>query len=243
MLFFQKKTKLKDLIPSGFTDVHSHVLPGIDDGAKTINDTITLVKRFQDLGINKIITTPHIISGLWPNSKKNIFLKVQDVRNRLKKEGLKDFVIEAAAEYMLDNSFLELLENKEIIPVYKNRVLVEMSYVNAPSNLLDMLFKVKIANFVPVIAHPERYLFYHNNKLEYKNLKRSGVEFQLNLLSLTNHYGKDVQKIAHYLIENEMYDLVGTDAHREKHLENINLSLSKTHLLLVKRLMEKNVGL
>ena len=75
MLFFQKKTKLKDLIPSGFTDVHSHVLPGIDDGAKTINDTITLVKRFQDLGINKIITTPHIISGLWPNSKKKYFFK------------------------------------------------------------------------------------------------------------------------------------------------------------------------
>ena len=87
------------MVPKGFTDIHSHVLPGIDDGAKTMDDTIALIKKFQELGIHKIITTPHVMGGVWPNSTEVITSKLQEVKKRLQKEGILKFNIEAAAVY------------------------------------------------------------------------------------------------------------------------------------------------
>ena len=225
------------MVPKGFTDIHSHVLPGIDDGAKTMDDTIALIKKFQELGIHKIITTPHVMGGVWHNSTEVITSKLQEVKKRLQKEGILKFNIEAAAEYMLDENFIELLEQKDLLPIKDNKVLVEMSYLNPPSNLFDTLFAMQIAGFKPVLAHPERYKFYHMDKSKYADIKRAGVLFQLNLLALTKHYGIAVQKTALYLLEKNMYNYVATDAHHLRHLENMNFVLSKKHSLLLEDLL------
>ena len=241
MLFFNKKRNLKTFIPSGYVDFHSHVLPGIDDGAKTIDDSITIIKKFIKLGIHNIITTPHVMGGVWPNSKEIILSKLNEVKKVLELEGIKEFNISAAAEYMLDNNFTELLEKKDLLPVKDNKILVEMSYMNPPSNLFEILFGMQIAGYKPLLAHPERYNFYHSDKSIYEDIKNAGALFQLNLLSLTKYYGVSVQKIALYLLEKNMYNYVGTDAHHIRHLENMNFILSKKHRLLLKSLMEKNL--
>ena len=239
MILFRNKINLKDLLPLGYTDIHSHVLPGIDDGAKTMDDSIALIKKFQELGIHKIITTPHVMGDVWPNSTEVITSKLQEVKKRLQKEGITEFGIEAAAEYMLDENFAELLEKKDLLPIKENKILVEMSYLSPPSNLFDTLFAMQIAGYKPVLAHPERYNFYHMDKAKYADLKRAGALFQLNLLSLTRYYGVPVQKVALYLLEQNMYNCVGTDAHHLRHLENMNFRLSKKHRTLLKTLMEK----
>lgn len=240
MRFFHKKKNIKSLIPKGFTDIHSHVLFGIDDGARTIEDSILMIKKFIELGIYKIIATPHVISGVWPNSTEIILKKLSAVKNRIKLEGLSEFTIHAAAEYMLDDNFNQLLERKDLLTIKKNIILVEMSYFNPPFNLFDTLYKIQIAGYRPLIAHPERYSFYHMDRSKFLDLKSSGALFQLNILSLTNYYGRSVQKVALYLLEENMYDFVGSDAHNVKHLDIMNFALSKSHFRLLKSLIEKN---
>ncbi len=225
------------MVLKGFTDIHSHVLPGIDDGAKTMDASIALIKKFQELGIHKIITTPHVMGGVWPNSTEVIISKLQELKKRLQEEGVMEFSIKAAAEYMLDENFTELLEKKDLLPIKGNKVLVEMSYLDQPYNLFDTLFAMQTAGYKPVLAHPERYSFYHMDKSKYADLKRAGALFQLNLLALTKYYGLPVQKTALYLLEKNMYNYVATDAHHLSHLENMNFVLSKKHRLLLKDLL------
>ena len=241
MIFFRKKINLKKLIPPKYTDFHSHILPGIDDGAKTMEDSITLIKKFQELGIHKIITTPHVIGGVWPNSSEKILGKLEEVKQRLQDEGLSEFCIEAAAEYMLDENFTRLIEKKDVLCIKNDTVLVEMSFFNPPANLFDTLFSMQVAGYKPILAHPERYNFYHSDISKYDDLKRAGTLYQLNLLSLTKHYGANVQKIALYLLEKDMYDYVGSDAHTLRHLESMDFYLSRKHITLLKNVMTKNV--
>lgn len=241
MLFFRNKINLKMLIPNGYTDIHSHILPGIDDGAKTMDDSIALIKKFKEMGIQKIITTPHVMGGVWLNSTDIILKKLEEVRKRLHMEGITDFSIDAAAEYMLDDNFETLLRKKDLLPIKNNMILVELSYLNPPANLFDILFDMQIAGYKPVLAHPERYNYYHMDRVKYANLKRAGALFQLNLLALTKYYGASVQKTALYLLEKNMYNCVGTDAHHLRHLENMVFALSKKHRLLLERLMEREL--
>lgn len=241
MIFFNKKINLKMILPPGYTDIHSHILPGIDDGAKTIDESIILIKAFIKLGIYNIITTPHVIAGVWPNSTEIILDKLKEVKKKLELEGITKFNISAAAEYMLDDNFTELLGEKNLLSVKGNKVLVEMSYMNPPTNLFDIFFNMQISGYKPILAHPERYNFYHTDKSKYSDLKQAGALFQLNFLSLTQYYGINVQKIALYLLERNMYDCVGTDVHHIRHLENMNFRLSKKHRLLLNLLMEKSL--
>lgn len=241
MLLFRSKINLKTLLPKGYIDIHSHVLPGLDDGAKNMEDSINMIKKFQELGVHKIITTPHVISGVWPNSSEVILNKLYEVKKRLQYEGITKFSIEAAAEYMLDDNFIELLKTKKLLPIKENKILVEMSYLNPPFNLFDILFRMQIAGYNPILAHPERYNFYHMDKTKFNDLKSAGALFQLNLLALTKYYGIPVQKTALYLLEKNMYNYVGTDAHHIRHLENMNFLLSKKHRLLLECLIERKL--
>ena len=234
MIFFRRKHYLKNIIPSGYTDIHSHILPGIDDGARTLDDSINLIKKFIELGIYKIITTPHVMGGVWQNSSSLILDKLKKVKKELMTQGITEFSLECAAEYMLDENFNELLEKNDLLPIFKNKILVEMSYLSAPYNLYDTMFKIKVKGYEPLLAHPERYNFYHNTS-KFSDLKRLGVLFQLNLLSLTNYYGKSVQKVALNLLERNMYNFIGTDAHNLNHLENISFCFLLKATIYIKR--------
>ncbi|KAB1153297.1 histidinol phosphatase [Tenacibaculum aiptasiae] len=223
MLFFKKKEiPLNELFPDGFIDIHSHLLPGIDDGAKDLENSISLITKMYSYGIKNFITTPHVLGDVYPNSSKTIKDKLEIVRAELKKQGFDDIKINAAAEYMMDEQFVERLKADDILTLKDNYILVEMSYFNAPYNLYDVLFEIQLKGYKPVLAHPERYNFYHNDFQNFYKLKKAGCVFQLNLLSLTEQYGKGVQKTAQKLLKENMYDFVGTDTHHHNHLKLLN---------------------
>ncbi|RKS50566.1 protein-tyrosine phosphatase [Gillisia mitskevichiae] len=217
---FRKKEYLIDHL-QGITDIHNHILPGIDDGAQNVEDSVKLLEKFKDLGISKFIATPHIMNDYYPNTPQSINTALNLLKVEIKKnENLKNTEIRFAAEYMMDQNFLDLMKSEQLLALKDNMVLVEMSYFQAPINLNEILFKLQTKGYKPVLAHPERYAFYHAKDLnKYQELKNRGCLFQLNILSLTSHYGGNMQKIASKLLENGMIDFIGSDAHRIQHIE------------------------
>jgi protein-tyrosine phosphatase len=214
---FKSKPTLKELIPQQHIDIHSHLLPGIDDGARTFEDTIRLTKALQGFGISEFITTPHIIQHVWDNTHEQILTNKETTVADLKKNVIA-VPFKAAAEYLMDDQFVRLFQSGELLTLKDNYVLVEMSYINAPIQLYSILFDLQVAGYIPVLAHPERYLFYHNNFNEYVKLKRAGCIFQLNLLSIVGYYGDGITKIAEQLLQKGMYTYVGSDVHHDKHI-------------------------
>lgn len=218
--FFKKKDKeyLTGTLPIA-TDIHSHVLPGIDDGSPNLETSIQLLKGLQDLGIKKMVATPHVIADLYRNTPETIHATLALLQPELKKNDI-DIEISAAAEYMLDDYFIKLLRtDQKLLTIHKNIVLTEQSYATPTVNLNEIAFILISVGYRPIMAHPERYGYYHNNYDEYTHLKDMGFMLQVNLLSLTGYYGKGVAKAAKYILENDLADFVGTDLHHERHLE------------------------
>lgn len=220
-MFFLKKKEipLNEVFNDNFVDIHSHLLPGIDDGAKNLDNSLELITKMYSYGIKNFVTTPHVLGDVYPNSTELILNKTEIVKNELIARGFTDVSFRSAAEYMMDEQFVERLKKKDILEVKDNYILVEMSYFNAPYNLFDILFEIQLQGYKPVLAHPERYNFYHNDFQKYYQLKKAGCVFQLNLLSLTEQYGKGVQKITQKLLKENLYDYVGTDTHHLNHLK------------------------
>ncbi len=218
-----KLFKKKDPIPLNghlilTTDIHSHILPGIDDGSPDIATSLLLIKGLYDLGIRKCIATPHIIGDLYRNNPETIGAALEKTREACLKEGI-DMELSAAAEYMLDDYFMELLQQKRpLLTLHDNFLLTEFSYTMQPSNIDEMVFNIITEGYQPVLAHPERYFYFHRNFAAYQQLKELGFHLQVNLLSLTGYYGKEVAKAAKYILDKGLADLVGTDLHHERHL-------------------------
>ncbi len=219
MLFFSKKTILKDLIPADHVDFHSHLLFGIDDGAKTFEETLHLTKSLMDFGIKQIITTPHVMQHVWDNTFESITNRKNEVNALLLEQGI-DISFRAAAEYLMDDNFVQLFKKQKLLTLKDNYVLVEMSYINAPIQLYDILFDLQVAGYKPVLAHPERYNFYHHNFDEYQKLKKAGCLFQLNLLSIVGYYGENVAKTAQKLLAHGLIDFASSDTHHQKHIDS-----------------------
>ncbi|QTE22530.1 tyrosine-protein phosphatase [Polaribacter cellanae] len=241
MLFLKKKTiPLTDFFSDNFIDIHSHLLPGIDDGAKNLKKSLELILKMYSYGIKNFITTPHVLGDVYPNSSETIKSKLIEVQSALKEKGYLDIKINAAAEYMMDEQFSFRLEKNDILTLKDNYVLVEMSYFNAPINLYEILFEIQLKGYKPVLAHPERYNFYHNDFNNFYKLKKAGCLFQLNLLSLTEQYGKNVQKISHELLKANMYDFVGSDTHHNQHLELLKKIGTKKNYTKIEKLLINN---
>ena len=203
------------------TDVHSHLLPGIDDGAKDLATSLELIRGMKELGYRKLITTPHIIWDMYRNTPAIINDKLELVRKAVKEEGI-DIEIHAAAEYFLDEHVEELLKKKEpLLTVSGKKVLTEFSLAFPSLNTKDILFEMQMQGYQPIIAHPERYIYLQQNKEFYQELKDIGCLFQLNILALSGHYGRSVKDLAEYLLQKGFYDLVGTDLHHFRHLEEL----------------------
>ena len=201
-------------------DIHSHLIPGVDDGAKTLEDSIALIKGLKELGFRKIITTPHVYSDYYPNSSDRLLAGLTTLRNGLKKAGV-DIEISCAAEYYMDDFFEELLEKGDILTLEDNHVLVEMSFFSEAFKLDEYLFKMQVKGYKPILAHPERYTYYLKKFDRLEDLKNRGFKLQLNLLSLTGHYGKEVKDLAIMILNKNLYDFVGTDTHNIGHIEKL----------------------
>ena len=237
--FFQSKPLLKDLISENYIDIHSHLLPGIDDGAKNTNDTIKLAKAFGELGVSKFITTPHISHYVWNNSAENITAKHQETKIVLEENNLK-IPFEAAAEYFIDYWFDNHFKNEKLLTLKDNYVLVELSYQNPPLQLYKTLFELQVAGYIPVLAHPERYLYYRKDFGEYEKLKKAGCLFQLNLLAVVGYYGERITKIAEELLKRGMYDFTGTDVHHMNHIRAFDQKLKINSISNLKEVIVNN---
>ncbi len=233
--FFKSKPYLKDLIPNGFVDIHSHVLPGIDDGAKNVEDSLTLISEMKKLGFSKIVGTPHTYTGLYDNTNESI----KKSFNKLNKKKPKDLEIKYASEYMLDKSIIEKAKNKNLLCVKDNLVLVEMSYIAPPYKLYEIIFEIRVNGYLPILAHPERYLFIQDFET-YLKLKKVGCIFQANLLSCVGYYGKSVVKVLDKLIKKEMIDFVGSDIHNRRHVMAFEKKVKIQNTEILKKIINNN---
>lgn len=214
---FKSKPALSELIPAGFVDIHSHLLYGIDDGAKTPEDTVALLSRLSAAGFAQFITTPHIMYSVWDNTPEKINARLADAQPILAQNQI-ETPLKAAAEYLMDSYFARRFREEQLLTLKENYVLVEMSYLNPPIQLYEILFDLQVAGYIPVLAHPERYSFYHRNFGEYLKLKNAGCLFQVNLLSSVGYYGESVAKTAEKLLREGLIDFAGSDVHHEKHV-------------------------
>ena len=214
---FKAKPKLSDLIPEGAVDIHSHILPGIDDGASTISHTTKLLEGLNKIGFSKCIATPHTLPEIWENTSNGIKETFQATKEQLQ-EPHQTMLQHAASEYMINEAFLERLQTEPLLTIKDNIVLIEMSYMNPPLALKEIIFEIQLKGYQPLLAHPERYLFYHQNTKMYRTLKELDVKFQLNLLSSVGYYGSSVATAADFLLKENYIDFVGTDVHHMKHI-------------------------
>lgn len=210
--------------------MHSHVLPGIDDGAQDLTMSLELIRGMKELGYTKLIATPHIFWELFPNTRDGILDVLDEMRDVLKEQEI-DIELDAAAEYFLDDHVARLLKKKEPLLTFgDNYVLTEFSMASPPIDVKEILFEMRMQDYQPIIAHPERYLYLEHNKEFYDELKDAGYLFQVNIMSFAGVYGRSVQQLANYLLDKGYYDLAGTDLHHQKHLKALRNSSITSHL-------------
>lgn len=204
------------------TDIHSHILPGIDDGSPNLETSIQLIKGLMELGITRSVATPHIISDMFRNTPATINNALALLREELKKQEI-NFPVSAAAEYMMDASFFEMLQRREpLLTIQDKIILTEFSYATIPHSPQQMSFAIITEGYTPILAHPERYPYYYRNYNMYHELVNLGFKLQLNLLSLSGYYGSEAVKAGLYMLKHNLISYLGTDLHHERHLDGLN---------------------
>ncbi|ALM20082.1 capsular biosynthesis protein [Nonlabens sp. MIC269] len=238
MFFFSKKHFLVDLI-DGLTDIHNHILPNIDDGSKDLDMTLKMVEGMKSCGFKNAIATPHTMEDYYGNDDIKITNHFLNTKQELEGTHARDFIVHAASEYMMDSSFESLLDQDKYLCIKDSYILTELSYFQPPQNLNDLVFKMCSMDLIPILAHPERYRYFGSSKME--SLIERGFELQLNLLSLSDHYGKDAfAKAEKYLLQG-YYSYIGTDAHKPEHLEKLkNIQIKSKWVPATKKLMENH---
>jgi len=228
---FSKNKALDEAIDFGLihTDIHSHLIPGIDDGSRDMADSIAMLKALSNLGYKKIITTPHILSDLYPNSKEIILAGFEKVKLAIEKEKI-PIELEAASEYYFDDHFIDLIERDELLSFGDKKILFELPFVQEPMDLDKTIFDLQLAGYTPVLAHPERYSYWHEDFKRYQKLFNKDVILQVNINSLSGYYSAEVQKIAEKLIDLNMVQLIGTDIHHLGQIENFSASAKSYYL-------------
>ena len=214
--FRNKQTLEESGFFRGFTDWHSHILPGVDDGVQSMEESLQILAEYERLGVKEVWLTPHIMEDI-PNTTEK--LRVRFVELKAAYQGT--VMLHLASENMLDNLFEDRLEKNDLLPIDKDsrHLLVETSYFNPPMGLNNILLRIKAKGYYPILAHPERYLYMNEN--DYQRLKSINIQFQLNQFSLFGLYGKDVQKRSKELQKWKMYDYIGSDLHTMKVFNNI----------------------
>ena len=228
----------KSDIFSGFTDWHSHILPGVDDGIKTLEDSLKVLNQYEELGFKRVWLTPHIMED-YPNTPEALREKFEN----LKKAWTGDVELSLASENMLDTLFEERLSKNEVLPIGEDgrHLLVETSYYTPPMEMDELLESIKKKGYFPVLAHPERYRYMDSD--DYWRYRESGILFQMNIVSLVGGYGETAHKKAEWLVANDMIDLLGSDLHRLEAFEQMIVKSPRKSSLLnsvVRIAKEKN---
>ncbi len=231
--FFKKKDiTLKNTYESIMVDMHSHVLPGIDDGAQNPEESIILIKKMMELGIKKIIATPHVMADYYKNTAETIGNALKILKTELEKQNI-DIEVEAAAEHYFDETFENRVNNHKLLTMGDNYALFEFSFISQPPNVIEVIQRMKDLGYKPILAHPERYPYLDIEQL--RNLRDWGCALQLNTISLTGYYGKDAKKMAESLVDNELVDFISSDMHHLRHAQAFKSAL---RLPYVERLLK-----
>ncbi|HIZ87886.1 MAG TPA: capsular biosynthesis protein [Candidatus Coprenecus pullistercoris] len=217
-IFFKRRTILEAGLFHGLTDWHCHILPGVDDGFRSMDDSISALEQYAAHGVREVWLTPHVMEDV-PNTTAALQDRFEELNTVWQGRGA--LTLHLAAEYMLDSLFESRLWDRDLLPLGSsgNHLLVETSYFNPPANLVSMLKAIQSAGYFPVLAHPERYMYMDME--DYSALIGSGVRMQLNIPSLTGMYGPEVQKKAFALLRKGYYDIAGSDLHRTGQLLRI----------------------
>lgn len=240
---FENKIKLTELL-EGATDIHNHLLPGIDDGAQNIQESIELIKMYKDIGITKIYTTPHTMSDYYPNTPETINAALTKLNEGLIENNLSDIKVLAASEYMIDHEFENLVEEDQLLTFKGKHILVEMSYLKASENFNEVIYKLQLKGYTPILAHPERYLYHIDDDVVFTQMKNKGIKLQLNALSLSNYYGEKIKKKAIKLLKAGLYDFIGLDTHKTRHLNTLNtIKIPQKYKSTIELLLRNNAKL
>lgn len=218
--WFKKETSTTATHPL-LVDMHSHLIPGIDDGVRTPEDALAVILRFQKLGYKKLITTPHVMSDTYKNTTEGIQHGLAELNNFLKDKNL-DIIVEAAAEYYLDEYLISMMaSNQPLLTFGKKYLLFETNFLNEPFNLKEFIFLATTKGYKLVLAHPERYMYLQSDLEKAEDLLHRGLLFQLNIGSITGYYSKAVQTTAYRLIEKGWIHFLGSDCHGMQHIEQV----------------------
>lgn len=211
------------------TDIHSHLLPNLDDGVESFDEAVEIIKEFHALGYRKLVTTPHVMKDFYNNSPEPIKEKTEALNEILKEQSI-DIQLECAAEYYLDEHLLEMIEKDEPLLTFgDNYLLFETSFMNQPFYLNDFIFKAKSKGINPVLAHPERYAYLQTNPAIVDDLVTRGVLLQLNINSISGYYSKPVRKMAEKLIDGKKIHFLGSDCHNKNHLNTLKQSMCEKY--------------
>ncbi len=224
---FKKSSKTKEISAITQTDMHNHLLPGIDDGSPNVEISIELIKGMQALGYSNFICTPHVFKEVHNNNYDTVSAAYDLLQSEIIKQNI-PVKIAFGAEYMINHDFEQIFKSDKLLLLPNKHILIEMSYMNESSNIKSAIFDIQMKGLQPILAHPERYNFYHTRFDKYEQYYDTGVDLQLNLLSLTGYYGKEVKNIAERLLAKEMYTWIGTDLHHGKHLEGLQKLISSS---------------
>lgn len=191
----------------GTADSHSHILFGVDDGVRTIEESLSVLKYEEDLGVTDVWCTPHVMEDT-ANSVDTLKARF----GQLKEAYQGPVRLHLAAEYMLDTVFEQRFRDRDLLTMDNDTLLVETSTWTPPVGLYDTFREIQTAGYRPLFAHPERYRYL--NESSYERLRKLGIHFQLNLPSLVGFYGETAMRKAEWLLSRGFYTEVGSDCHR-----------------------------
>jgi len=230
------KSKSKEPVKLCFsTDIHCHIVPGVDDGSPDASTSADLIERMQSWGIKRIIASPHVTQYTFENTEETIAPAMKALHEELDRRG-NGIEVSHSAEYRIDELFSRRLEDNDLWLLPNKHILIENAFMQEPWNLNQLVFDLQVRGLMPILAHPERYMYYYNHTDRYKTLHDSGLAFQINLLSLAGAYGKAEKKIALQLIDKGLVDFIGTDLHKASHADAIDKYL---HTSEAQKHMEK----
>lgn len=207
------------------TDLHSHFIPAIDDGSKSMQDSVQMLSEMAKMGYKKIITTPHIMADGYRNTPEIITEGLEQLKVAVTEANIPIELV-AAAEYYLDDGFYSHLKSGNLLTIADEYLLVETSYISKPMQFEEMIFEISVAGYKPMLAHPERYRYIKEFEKEYGEMKEKGIYFQVNINSFSGHYGRDAKKKAEFLREAGMIDFLGSDIHRQRQVDALKDTVS-----------------
>ncbi len=237
-LFKKKVSELPELF--FHTDIHCHIMPGVDHGSPDEETSLKLIESEQSWGINRIVLTSHVTESTFENNPETLAAGFERLTKAVK-EAENPIKLAYSAEYRIDSLFTEQYKNHQLVKFPDDYLLVENSFIQEPWGLDNLLFDLKINGFKPIMAHPERFMYYHNNKKRYDALHDAGNFFQVNLLSLAGYHGEGPKKIAEWLIEKGYADFLGTDIHNMTHVNAIDDYLRSKDFRKLMPALEKTV--